>query len=747
MKIGMLGSAGRDDLASGLLDRANKLALLTRQLVNAFASLTVLVAPTSSAAPAGKWLAVALGAWAAYRLATRSFRGILLAIDCAFALAFCAGAPLLAVSGQSMQGLSVQFAVAATTVVGLAVASPPRMAVTTTALILVAYACGSAPLVGWNSVADGVSLRYLAMAAAMGLLLRIALLRVAAVNRSAHQDYGRADDIRQRAAVDVRSYRDEQLALLHDTVASTLLLVGNGTPIPGDRLAAQARSALDILDRRRCMAPPRRIELVSALREVACGTCAPVLFEGTSELWLDGQVGTAIAAATREVMNNVDRHANATHIRIDISGDRMMVSDNGCGFTAGARTETHGLSNSIVGRVRRVGGTVAIRSAAGQGTAVTFTWPGNRPGGEPTAFAPEAESFVKSIHERYAYTLIGWALIVVVLTLPYSLVQQSHPHVQLALAAASALACLCAVPTLRESTSAFRWIGISALLAVTVLQPAVLSLDRVSTAAEWSLWVTGWCLTPLLLGLPLRTAFAVIGANSAGAFAVTLARAPSAETAVMLGFWAASLAVLLVAAQVADRMFADAVTDTRLQTTVHLDLLAHERTAAEADDEFRRGVADIRRNAVPLLAALTRGEPIDPALQHRARIESLRVRAFLDHQSTSEHPLLRAIRPALDAATYRGVDVSVHVQSDAPALDEDGVERLIHPIAHILENSTEGIRLVLTAVDSALVVSLVARGCESDMTSIEGDGEVVRRGDTLWVTIRHKVADTTLENV
>jgi len=54
--------------------------------------------------------------------------------------------------------------------------------------------------------------------------------------------------------------------------------------------------------------------------------------------------------------------------------------------------------------------------------------------------------------------------------------------------------------------------------------------------------------------------------------------------------------------------------------------------------------------------------------------------------------------------------------------------------------------MVLTTAESDLVVSLVARGCESDMTSMDGDEEVVRRGNTLWVTIRHRVTDTTLEN-
>jgi hypothetical protein len=214
--------------------------------------------------------------------------------------------------------------------------------------------------------------------------------------------------------------------------------------------------------------------------------------------------------------------------------------------------------------------------------------------------------------------------------------------------------------------------------------------------------------------------------------------------------------VLLVAAQLADRMFTDAVTDTQVQTTAYLDVLAQERTAAEADDEFRRGVADIRRNAVPLLETLTRGEPIDPTLRHRARIQSLRIRTFLDQQSPSEHQLLRALRPVLDSATFRGVDVNVHVQSDAPALGEGDVERLIHPISHILENSTEGVRMVLATIDTDFVVSLVARGCKIDMAGLDGeDGEamsrtaldVVRRGDTMWVTICHKVTDTTLENV
>jgi hypothetical protein len=46
----------------------------------------------------------------------------------------------------------------------------------------------------------------------------------------------------QRARFDeeVRAFDREQLALLHDTVASTLLMVGRGVSLPAGRLAAQA---------------------------------------------------------------------------------------------------------------------------------------------------------------------------------------------------------------------------------------------------------------------------------------------------------------------------------------------------------------------------------------------------------------------------------------------------------------------------------------------------------------------------
>ena len=289
VKFGTRGLDVGGELASILLRRANNLALLTRHGTYALAALTALVDPTSRAGPAGKWLMTGLVAWALYRLATRSRRGVLIAIDCLFMLAMCATTPLLNASVESLDS-SAQLAIVGTAIIGFTVALPAHVSLAITALVLTTYAWGVASVVGWENVAAMVSLRYLPIAAVMGVLLRITLLRVAAATRRAHENYLRAGEMRKRVAAAARDYEREQFALLHDTVAFTLLLVGNGTAIPRDRLAAQARSALDVIDGQRSAHTPRRIELVAALRELAGGTCTPVRFSGSSRLWLDGKL-------------------------------------------------------------------------------------------------------------------------------------------------------------------------------------------------------------------------------------------------------------------------------------------------------------------------------------------------------------------------------------------------------------------------------------------------------------------------
>jgi hypothetical protein len=99
-------------------------------------------------------------------------------------------------------------------------------------------------------------------------MIRMMVLRVAAAVDQSRAER-QAVELNRRVSDAVRNFEREQLALLHDTAASTLMMVGQGTPLPRKRLAAQARRDLELLSERPWATPPQRIELVAALHDCA----------------------------------------------------------------------------------------------------------------------------------------------------------------------------------------------------------------------------------------------------------------------------------------------------------------------------------------------------------------------------------------------------------------------------------------------------------------------------------------------
>jgi len=77
----------------------------------------------------------------------------------------------------------------------------------------------------------------------------------------------------------------------------------------------------------------------------------------------------------QEVVNNIIKHADASHIAISISEDKtstfITVADNGKGFDTTAVEGGIGLKN-ILSRVQMIGGSVDIKSAINKGTTVTI---------------------------------------------------------------------------------------------------------------------------------------------------------------------------------------------------------------------------------------------------------------------------------------------------------------------------------------------------------------------------------------
>ncbi|MCW2689759.1 MAG: histidine kinase [Mycobacterium sp.] len=712
-----------------------------RHSANIVIAIVTLANPHSDAQPMGKWLLGVLACWGAYRIATRSQRGAFTAVDYLLTLAVCAAIPLPTTGADFAVSYSAPQAVAITAAVSFAVALPPRLS------ILMAVSIAAALMWSGAAVGDWADLRVagfvVLVQAAITAVIRVMLLRLAAAADRARADR-EAAEVNKQVADAVRDYDREQLALLHDTAASTLLLVGKGTPLPPERLAAQATRDLQLLaEGPQISTPP--IELVAALRQHAAHVRTPLRFAGRDEVWLDGETGKAVVAAAREAMTNVDRHARATWMYVAVGARYVVVSDDGLGFAPGEATAGHGIADSITARMQRAGCQVDIRSAPGCGTSVELSWQTEpqTPPRDPEVTNPDRQ--IDRVRIGFALALTSYAVFNLVASAPYSLADTSYPVAQIALAALAVVSSLAALPGILWG----RWRpavpAAAALLVVAALQPVLLDRDSLYGPANWSWYSIGWCLLPLLLGLPAPLVAAVVAAYWAVMWVANLMLDSSAPTWLYLGLGTGSILVLQLCSLVAYELMGDAAEEAQAEARAHLEVRTRQRVAEALRADYRRRYAGLAQSVVPLLIALSRGGPVDSEMQRNARAESQRMRALFDQSATFDHALLRRLRPPIDAAMDRSVDVVLHVDCALPAIDDDDIDALVAPVAEILQNTATAARIVLTATADEVVVSVVFEGwrglypVEHAWPASDDDVNLVTLNGTAWFTVRHAV--------
>ena len=88
----------------------------------------------------------------------------------------------------------------------------------------------------------------------------------------------------------------------------------------------------------------------------------------------------ALVLAAREAMANAARHSGVEEVSVFLdagaAGISLYVRDRGTGFDVEAvAADRRGLSESIRGRMERVGGNARIVSAPGEGTEVELELP------------------------------------------------------------------------------------------------------------------------------------------------------------------------------------------------------------------------------------------------------------------------------------------------------------------------------------------------------------------------------------
>lgn len=217
-------------------------------------------------------------------------------------------------------------------------------------------------LLSWPDARSGVALVLLPLAGLLAVLASNLLPRW-----------------RELAGERVRRIREEQRSVmaahLHDSVLQTLALIQNraGASSEAARLArAQERELRAWLydgDAPADSDLPTDLRDYAAALELDHAVRIDIVSAGLSAERASGE----LAAAAREAMLNAARHAGgdvSVYIEGSASGVDVFVRDRGAGFRLDdVPSDRLGVRESIIGRMRRAGGTGAVRSDDG-GTEV-----------------------------------------------------------------------------------------------------------------------------------------------------------------------------------------------------------------------------------------------------------------------------------------------------------------------------------------------------------------------------------------
>lgn len=201
----------------------------------------------------------------------------------------------------------------------------------------------------------------------------------------------------ERQASELEAQRRQNARLLHDTVLATLtLLAHSGVGVSADALRAQAADDARLLRQLRLGDPgdgdasqpggstaPDEAVLGTTLESVKqrFGRMGlEVSWHGTGQVLLPSDVLDAFLLALAECLENVRRHSGVTTAHVTITDDtstvRALVTDAGVGFDISDVDEAKlGFAESVVARLRDVGGNARLFSAPGAGTTVVLEVP------------------------------------------------------------------------------------------------------------------------------------------------------------------------------------------------------------------------------------------------------------------------------------------------------------------------------------------------------------------------------------
>lgn len=210
------------------------------------------------------------------------------------------------------------------------------------------------------------------------------------------ESIGRAHRV-ERQASETEAQRRQSARLLHDTVLATLtLLAHSGVGVSPEALRTQAGEDSRLLRQLRMGSTPMpRFSGTYSLEPVAESTLGTTLesvkqrflrmgltvrWHGSGQVLLRTDVLDAFLFALAECLENVRRHAGVTDADVTITESedtlRAVVTDAGVGFLPDEVDDGRlGVAESVVARLRDVGGNARVFSTPGAGTTVVLEVP------------------------------------------------------------------------------------------------------------------------------------------------------------------------------------------------------------------------------------------------------------------------------------------------------------------------------------------------------------------------------------
>jgi hypothetical protein len=521
-------------------------------------------------------------------------------------------------------------------------------------------------------------------------------------------------------------------ATVHDTSASTLLMIGLGGVSGTERwLPGQVRRDIALLDGRPAT-DDGAADLGERLRAVAGRAHVHVRSDCPTGVSVPSPVADAVAGAAAEALENVRRHAGTgaatLTLRVDRGGSGAVVvevADRGRGFEpADVAPHRFGLARSVHERMNAVGGVAEVESAPQYGTVVRLWWADARvPRSVAPAYAePYGDDRTPLARALLRALRVGQSVIVLTILLGHALPNvlatlylYRPPWTGLAwLAALVAVAVADAVLVARHrSWGAARWPVAVVVLAISAWATALLPAPALVGPAHQTLTLVGWFGVLLFGERGIRPLVGFLAAH----VGITLVQLGAAGR---LDGWTLVNLVLIVAVAAGFQLTAGAAAASLTRLAATATDAAHRQAATltadavaqqlHADREER--YARLRESVLPLLRGVGDGSlsPADPDVQRRAAVEAARMRRLFAEESDVRDPLAAELGALVDVVERRGTDVRFSARGQWPVPPPAVCRALVEEVGAALLAAHGSARVTMGPAGAGVAVSVVADG-------------------------------------